>query len=90
MPISLTHDMLIEQAASGERGGRRSRPNLYVQTVSVRPEFEHPVVATVDDIDVAGGIHLHTDGVIDAGERKHGWRVCPGGQLDRWCDAFGR
>jgi len=80
MPISLAQDMLIEQAASGEPGGTPFAANLYVQTVSVRAEFEHPVVATVNDIDVAGGIHRHTDGLIDAGERENGWRVRTGGQ----------
>ena len=73
--------MLIEQAASGERGGRRSRPISTSRRCQSAAEFEHPVVATVDDIDVAGGIHRHTDGVIDAGERQHRWRVRPGGQL---------
>ena len=39
---------------------------------SPRRQFYHPIVAIVGDIDVAGGIHRHTAGVVEAGEGQLG------------------
>ena len=39
---------------------------------SPRRQFYHPIVAIVGDIDVAGGIHRHTAGVVESGEGQLG------------------
>src|SRR6202011_3287900 len=51
---------------AGERQHRRGG--------RVRRQLQHPIVAKVGDVDVAGAVHRHT---AEAGERQHGWVAEP-------------
>jgi hypothetical protein len=68
-----THRIL--RSSSGVRGvlscadvfeARRS-----VYACSAHRQFHHPIIAGVDDKKVAGGIHRHAEGELEAGERQH-------------------
>jgi hypothetical protein len=43
---------------------------------SPRLQFQHLTVA-VDDVEVAGGVHRHSLGAVEAGERQHGQTTAP-------------
>ena len=74
MPISVIADTLIEQAASGERGGRRSRPIVRYGASARRQPHNLAEAAVVDDVHVACGIHRHAVGAVETGRRQHGRR----------------
>ena len=38
--------------------------------LDARRQFQHPDVTIVGDVEVAGGIHRHTEGAVEAGERQ--------------------
>jgi hypothetical protein len=60
----------VESTATPE-GGIETGERQHLLGGRVGRQFQHPVIAKVGDIEVAGGIHRYTDRGTEAGEGQH-------------------